>query len=110
LREQVSNLVATELQDNIAVIVVNNPPVNALSAGVPDGIAQAIEAAEADANVSAVVLLGAGKTFIAGADIKQLEEMAWGKGPGAPNMHALLNKGYQPGRHRRGYGGYPAQL
>jgi 3-hydroxyacyl-CoA dehydrogenase len=86
------NLVATELQDGNAVILVNNPPVNALSAGVPEGIGQAVRAAEADANVRAIVLLGAGRTFVAGADIKQLEEMAWGKGPGAPNLHDLLKQ------------------
>lgn len=84
------DLVETTHQDGIAVILVNNPPVNALSAGVPEGIARAIESAEADASVQAMVLLGAGKTFIAGADIKQLEEMAWGKGAGAPNLHELL--------------------
>ncbi len=71
---------------------MNNPPVNALSDGVPAGIASAIEAAEADATVRAIVLMGAGKTFVAGADIKQLEEMAWGKGAGAPNLHALLQR------------------
>jgi 3-hydroxyacyl-CoA dehydrogenase len=86
------DLVETTLQDGVAIIEVNNPPVNALSEGVPEGIASAIEAANADANVRAIVLLGAGKTFVAGADIKQLEEMAWGKGAGAPNMHDLLKR------------------
>ncbi len=85
-------LVQTTLQDGAAVIEVNNPPVNALSEGVPGGIASAIEKAHADASVRAIVLLGAGKTFVAGADIKQLEEMAWGRGPGAPNMHDLLKR------------------
>jgi 3-hydroxyacyl-CoA dehydrogenase len=85
-------LVETTHVDGVAVIQVNNPPVNALSAGVPAGIASAIEAAEADANVQAIVLRGAGKTFVAGADIKQLEEMAWGKSPGAPNLHQLLQR------------------
>ena len=36
--------------------------------------------------------MGAGKTFIAGADIKALEDLAWGHGPGAPNLHGLLTK------------------
>ena len=85
-------LVETTHVDGVAVIQVNNPPVNALSAGVPSGIASAIEAAEADANVQAIVLCGAGKTFVAGADIKQLEDMAWGKGSGAPNLHQLLQR------------------
>src|ERR1035438_7880467 len=85
-------LVGTTHQDGVAVIEVDNPPVNALSEGVSKGIARAIEAADADASVRAIVLLGAGKTFVAGADIKQLEEMAWGKGTGAPNMHDLLKR------------------
>ena len=72
------------------MILVNNPPVNALSAGVPEGIAGAIETADADPSVRAIVLMGGGRTFIAGADIKQLEELAWGQGPGAPNLHELL--------------------
>jgi 3-hydroxyacyl-CoA dehydrogenase len=42
--------------------------------------------------VRAIVLMGSGKTFVAGADIKQLEDMAWGKGAGAPNMHDLLKR------------------
>ncbi|HXY00687.1 MAG TPA: 3-hydroxyacyl-CoA dehydrogenase NAD-binding domain-containing protein [Candidatus Limnocylindrales bacterium] len=81
-----------ELQevDGVAVLLVNNPPVNALSAGVPEAIAAAIRSAEANSNAHAIVLMGAGKTFIAGADIKQLEDMAWGRGAGAPNLHNLL--------------------
>ncbi len=85
-------LVRTTLQDGVAVIEVNNPPVNALSEGVPQGIARAIEQADADSGVLAIVLMGSGKTFVAGADIKQLEDMAWGKGAGAPNLHDLLRR------------------
>jgi 3-hydroxyacyl-CoA dehydrogenase len=85
-----NSVVESRVQDGVAVISVNNPPVNALSAGVPEGISAAIRSAEADPAVRAMVLLGTGKTFVAGADIKQLEEMAWGLGPGAPNLHELL--------------------
>ena len=87
-----SELVKVEKVNGVAVLEVNNPPVNALSAGVPEAIGAAIAAAEADAGVRAIVLMGAGKTFIAGADIKQLEEMAWGRGGGAPNLHELLRQ------------------
>src|SRR5205085_11513275 len=65
-------------------------PVNALSPGVPEGIADAIRQAGDDRSVSAIVLIGAGRTFVAGADIKQLEERAQGRGAGAPNLHQLL--------------------
>ncbi|PYS32800.1 MAG: 3-hydroxyacyl-CoA dehydrogenase [Acidobacteria bacterium] len=83
-------LVKFTVETGVALITVDNPPVNALSAGVPEGIAAAIERAAHDASVSAVVLIGAGRTFVAGADIKQLEEQAHGRGPGAPNIHQLL--------------------
>lgn len=85
-------LVRTTFEDGVAVIEVNNPPVNALGEGVPQEIARAIETADADASVRAIVLMGSGKTFVAGADIKQLEDMAWGKGARAPNMHNLLRR------------------
>ena len=85
-----NSTVKTQVTDGVAILVVNNPPVNALSAGVPEGISAAIRSAESDPAVKAIALIGAGKTFVAGADIKQLEEMAWARGPGAPNLHALL--------------------
>jgi 3-hydroxyacyl-CoA dehydrogenase len=56
----------------IGVITVDNPPVNALSPGVPEGIKRCLEQGNADPDVSAMVLIGAGRTFIAGADIKYL--------------------------------------
>jgi 3-hydroxyacyl-CoA dehydrogenase len=82
----------TQAQNGVAILMVTNPLVNALSAGVPDAISSAIAAAEADPAICAIVLRGAGKTFIAGADIKQLEEMAWGRGTGAPSLHKLLSQ------------------
>ena len=85
-----SELVLVERVNGVAVLAVNNPPVNALSAGVPEAIGAAIAVAQADPAVKAIVLMGAGKTFIAGADIKQLEDMAWGRGSAAPNLHGLL--------------------
>lgn len=87
-----NQLVTVSRQEGVAVITVNNPPVNALSPGVPEGIATAVEEAERDATVRAVVLIGAGRTFIAGADIKELEDAASGRGSGGPNLHGLLQK------------------
>jgi len=78
--------------DDVALVVIDNPPVNALSPGVPEGIAEAIDRAETDPAVCAVVVMGAGRTFIAGADIAVLEDMAWGRGPGAPPMHDLFGR------------------
>ena len=85
-------MVATERDDGIAVVKINNPPVNALGPGVPEGLEDAIRGAEADGAVRAIVVMGAGTTFVAGADIKQLEDLAWGRGPGAPNIHKLLRQ------------------
>lgn len=65
--------------DEIAVITINNPPVNALSPGVPEGIAAAIEKISGDDNIKAGVLIGGGRTFIAGADIKQFAKMVSGE-------------------------------
>ena len=63
-------VVRFEVEDGIGVITVDYPPVNALGPGVSDGIVAAIDRGEADPAVTAMVLLGAGRTFIAGADIR----------------------------------------
>ena len=63
----------------IAVITIDNPPVNALSAEVAEGIRAALEAAQNDLSVKAIVLMGAGRTFIAGADIKEFGKITSGK-------------------------------
>ncbi len=64
-----SQLVHYEVRDRVAVITITNPPVNALSPGVPEGITDAVVRAEGDADADAIVLIGSGQTFIAGADI-----------------------------------------
>ena len=76
--------------DGVALIRIDNPPVNALSQEVIDGLGAAIDAVARDSSVRAVVLIGAGRTFIAGADIKGLEQVAWGGDSGAPELHELL--------------------
>ena len=85
-----SGLVQLRNHDGVAVITIDNPPVNALGPGIPEGIDAAVARASQDEDVCAIVLIGAGRTFVAGADIKQLEEQAHGHGPGAPNLHELL--------------------
>jgi 3-hydroxyacyl-CoA dehydrogenase len=79
-------------RDAIAVITIDNPPVNALSPGVPEGILTAIETAERDSSVRAIVVIGGGRTFVAGADIKELEEAARNPASGGPNLHPLLTR------------------
>jgi 3-hydroxyacyl-CoA dehydrogenase len=59
------------VEGDVAVLTLNSPPVNALSAGVRDGIAIGITQALADPAAKAVVLICEGRTFIAGADITE---------------------------------------
>src|SRR6202521_1949064 len=85
-----SQLVALTLHEDVAVITINNPPVNALSPGVPEGIGEAIEQVEKDDSVVAAVLIGAGRTFVAGADIKEFGKMTSGKTPRGRGFKLLL--------------------
>ena len=73
-----SELVTLTRDGDIGVITVNNPPVNALSPGVPQGIEAALRECCEDGSVKAIVLIGGGRTFIAGADIKQFAKLASG--------------------------------
>ncbi|SHK51244.1 3-hydroxyacyl-CoA dehydrogenase NAD-binding domain-containing protein [Paraburkholderia terricola] len=59
------------VEDGVAVITVDNPPVNALAPGMRESIIDGIARANADSGVMAIVLIGAGRNFIAGADIRQ---------------------------------------
>ena len=56
---------------DVAVVVIDNPPINAGSAEVRRGLLDAIEAVQRDDSIVAAVLIGAGKTFIAGSDIRE---------------------------------------
>ena len=60
-----------EVKDNVAILTVDNPPVNPLSDGVRSGLYESIVKAEEDSNIKGVVLTGKGRAFIAGADISE---------------------------------------
>src|SRR3954454_4732527 len=79
MAEGARELVRFEKEGDIGVITVDNPAVNALSPGVPEGIVAALDKGNADPSVKAMVLIGAGRSFIAGADIRQ-----FGKRPSTP--------------------------
>ncbi len=85
-----NDLVQLTKENDIAVITINNPPVNALSPGVPEGISEALDQIAQDAATKAVVLIGRGRTFIAGADIKEFGKMTSGKPRGAGLLPFLL--------------------
>jgi 3-hydroxyacyl-CoA dehydrogenase len=87
-----SNRLSLTPHGDVAVITVENPPVNALSDGVPEELAAAVDAACADAAVRAIVVIGAGTTFIAGADINELERAAWDERASLPDMHDVLRR------------------
>jgi 3-hydroxyacyl-CoA dehydrogenase len=70
-----SELVLFTKQDDVGVITIDNPPVNALSPGVPEGITSSIELANSDPSIRAIVVIGAGRTFVAGADIKEFAKI-----------------------------------
>src|SRR3954462_5288958 len=80
LTAAMNNLVRLERQDEVAIIVVDNPPVNALGQDVYEGFMSAIDAIERDSSFKSAIILAAGRTFIAGADIKLLEAAARGDG------------------------------
>ena len=67
-------VVRYDVENGIAVITIDNPPVNALGPGVTEGIVESLEKGEADPNVKAFVMIGAGRSFIAGADIRGFDK------------------------------------
>ena len=71
----VSNMVDLTVEDGVAILTVDNPPVNALSSGVRAGLSDGVAQAAADDNVTAIVLICAGRTFIAGADINEIKDI-----------------------------------
>ena len=85
-----SDLVQLTKDSDIAIITINNPPVNALSPGVPEAISEAIEKICKDDAIRAVVLIGGGRTFVAGADIKEFGKMVSGKNTRGPGLLPLL--------------------
>ncbi|GGF02383.1 3-hydroxyacyl-CoA dehydrogenase [Aliidongia dinghuensis] len=77
--------VTSRRSGDIAVVIIDNPPVNALGHKVRAGLATELAALEADATVAAVVLACAGRTFVAGADITE-----FGKPLEPPGLHEVI--------------------
>ena len=93
------DLVQLSIVDGVGVITVQNPPVNALSPGVPEGILEGVESFVADEGVNAIVLIGGGRTFIAGADIKEFGKITSGqkrRGPGLVSVIDALENAAKP--------------
>jgi 3-hydroxyacyl-CoA dehydrogenase len=77
--------VRVEREGNVAVIVIDNPPVNAGSHAVRQGLLAAVREVDADEDIAGAVLIGAGGTFVAGADIRE-----FGKPLAEPQMPAVI--------------------
>ncbi len=81
-----SELVQLSKSDGIGVVTVDNPPVNALSQGVRQGLQDCVAKAMQDDEIKAVVLVGKGRLFLAGADIRE-----FGKPAVPPHLHDVIN-------------------
>ncbi|MFG6501304.1 3-hydroxyacyl-CoA dehydrogenase NAD-binding domain-containing protein [Sulfitobacter sp. 1A13191] len=79
--------IAYSRHDDIVVLRIENPPVNALSQAVRQGLADGMDRAEAEEGVRAVMIVGEGRAFIAGADITE-----FGKPPMEPHLPNLCNR------------------
>ena len=85
-----AELVRLSHHGEVAVITIDNPPVNALSPGVPEGIESSLKQAVADPQIQAIVVIGAGGTFIAGADIREFGKIVSGERPKLTLLPFLL--------------------
>ncbi|MFW6271960.1 MAG: 3-hydroxyacyl-CoA dehydrogenase NAD-binding domain-containing protein [Desulfosalsimonas sp.] len=84
---EITSVVSLEKMDNIGILAINNPPVNALGIEVRKGLADGIEMAEKDNDIEAVVIIGRGRAFSAGADIRE-----FGKPMKEPHLPDVLEK------------------
>lgn len=85
-----NELVTVSRDGDIGVITINNPPVNALSPGVPEGIVAAVQSLNADPQIKGIVLIGGGRTFVAGADIREFGKLTSSQKPLDMGLDPLL--------------------
>lgn len=90
----INDVTTFEKEGSVAVVTLNSPPVNALSAPVREGIANGIKQAIDDPDVKAIVLICEGKTFIAGADITEFGKAP--KGPSLFDAQAMIENAPKP--------------
>ena len=85
-----------KVHGDIAVITLDNPPVNGLGLATRQGIAHGMEQAQADAAVKAIVITGAGKAFSGGADIREFGSPKAMQEPNLNSVILLLEKSSKP--------------
>jgi 3-hydroxyacyl-CoA dehydrogenase len=83
-----SNTARYEVKGDVAVITLDNPPVNGLNHTVRTAVVEGLDRAAADASVKAIVITGAGKAYSGGADIK---EFGGPKALAEPTLHTMIN-------------------
>jgi 3-hydroxyacyl-CoA dehydrogenase len=88
------NPVSIERHGRVSVITINNPPVNALSKSVREGLMACLDEATADAGTRSIVLHCAGRTFIAGADIREFDKPP--EAPYLPDVVSAIEAGVKP--------------
>lgn len=81
-------------QNDIAIVTINNPPINALSHAVRQGLQNAVQSIEADETVAAVILNCTGRTFIAGADVREFGKPA--QTPHLPDVVTSIEAANKP--------------
>ncbi|WP_339831306.1 3-hydroxyacyl-CoA dehydrogenase NAD-binding domain-containing protein [uncultured Parvibaculum sp.] len=91
---KINDVATLEKDGEVAVLTLNSPPVNALSAPVREGITNGIKQAIDDADVKAIVLICDGRTFIAGADITEFGKAP--KGPSLFDAQAMIENAPKP--------------
>ena len=84
---KINEFATLERQGSTAVLTANSPPVNALSAGLRAGLYEGLKQAKADPEAKAIVLICAGRTFVAGADISE-----FGKPPQGPGLREIFDE------------------
>lgn len=82
-----SDVVSYERDGNVGVITIDNPPVNALGHAVRQGLTGGLDQGLADAEAAALVIIGAGRTFPAGADMRE-----FGKPPAEPGLGEVIDR------------------
>lgn len=87
MSDQQTEQVSVDIDGDLAVVTFQNPPVNALGHGVRAGLGAALQQTATDDAVRAVILIGGGRTFPAGADIRE-----FGKPPMEPHLPDLVTR------------------
>jgi 3-hydroxyacyl-CoA dehydrogenase len=91
-----NHTVRTDLREGVAVLTLDNPPVNSISADLRQALAAALAAADADPAVGAIVITGARGTFCGGAEVREFNTPAQRRSPTLPELNRLQDGLHKP--------------